>query len=144
MKDRTLPLKGFLAGALSVVTVMSCAWWIARSAGWLPANANPLWSFAPAVPPFGVPRVINLMFWGGVWGLALAILFRNLRGSSYWLAWLLAGAIAVAGTAIFIVPAIKGAPFAVPTAQRLMTSGFLNGAFGLGAGLWLLLLGRAR
>jgi len=144
MNDRSTALNGFLAGALSVVTVMAAAWWVAWSAGWLPAAAVPLWSLAPAVPPFGVPRVFNFMFWGGVWGGVLALLFRRLQGAAYWLAWLFAGAIAVAGTAIFIVPAIKGAPFALPTAQRLMTSGFLNGAFGLGAGAWLAILSRLR
>lgn len=134
--------KGFVAGALSVITVMAAAWWLARAGGFLQATANPLWSWTPPVPPWGVPRVLNLMFWGGVWGLVLGLLFQRLAGAAFWVAWFLAGAIAVAGTAIFIVPMIKGTAIRALTAQSLLTSGFLNGMFGLGAALWLTVLGR--
>jgi hypothetical protein len=142
MTTPKVAVKGFAAGFLSVVTVMAAAWWVTRAAGLIPAAANPLWSMTPPVPPFGVPRVINLAFWGGVWGAALALLFRKLEGGAYWLAWFLAGAIAVAGTAIFIVPVIKGLPIRALTPRSLGVSAFLNGMWGLGAALWLTLLGR--
>jgi hypothetical protein len=137
-------IMGFLAGALSVVTFMTAAWWLTQTAGFIPANAPKFWSMTPPIPPFGVPRYINLVFWGGVWGLALNLLFRGLSGVGYWLAWFLAGAIAVAGVAIYVVPAIKGLPIATPTMQRLLVSGFLNGMFGLGAAIWLAIFGRGR
>jgi hypothetical protein len=133
---------GFVAGALSVVTFMSAAWLLARAGGYVPANAPPLWAMDPRVAPWGVPRVANLLFWGGLWGLVLNLLFRGLSGVGYWLAWLLAGAIAVAAVAIFVVPAIKGQAFAAPSTQRLMVSGFLNGVFGLGIAIWLQLFSR--
>jgi hypothetical protein len=144
--DATTAVKGFLAGALSVVTVMSAAWWLTRYAGYIPATAPPLWAMEPTVAPYGVPqvvvpRVINFAFWGGVWGLVLNLLFRGLSGAAYWAAWVLAGAIAVAATAIFIVPTIKGTAITL-TPQRFMVSGFLNGMFGLGAAIWLTILGR--
>lgn len=139
----TTAVKGFVAGFLSVVTVMAAAWWLTRAAGFIPPTAPPLWSMVPAVPPFGVPRVLNLAFWGGVWGAGLNLIFRDLSGAGYWLAWFLAGAIAVAGGAIFIVPMIKGLPITNLTPQRFMVSGFLNGMFGLGAAIWLTILGRA-
>ena len=142
MSTSMTAVKGFVAGALSVVTVMAAAWWLTRAAGYIPANANPLWSMTPAVPPFGVPRVVNLAFWGGLWGLAFALLFRGLSGAAFWLAWFFAGAIAVAATAIFIVPTIKSIPIRALTPESLAVSGFLNGMFGLGAALWLTLLGR--
>ena len=137
-------LKGFIAGCLSVVTVMTAAWWLTRAAGYIPANAPPFWSMAPAIAPFGVPRYVNLAFWGGVWGLVLNFFFHHLTGARYWLAWILAGALVVAATALFIVPAIKGLPIATPTQQRLMISGFLNGMFGLGVAVWLSILGAGR
>ena len=71
-------------------------------------------------------------------------MFRGLSGAGYWLAWFLAGAIAVAAVAIFVVPAIKGLPVATPPMQRLLVSGFLNGMFGLGAAIWLAIFGRGR
>lgn len=137
-------VRGFVAGALSVITVMAAAWWLTRAAGYIPANANPLWSWTPPVAPFGVPRVLNLMFWGGVWGLVLALLFRGLSGAGYWLAWIIAGVIAVAGTAIFIVPMIKGEAIRALTTESLLRSGFLNGMFGFGAALWNMILGGMR
>lgn len=135
---------GFIAGALSVFTVMTATWWALRTAGFLPANAPAFWSMEPRIAPFGVPRYLNLAFWGGIWGLVLALLLRGVTGVSYWLAWFLAGAIAVAGVALFVVPAIKGLPVAMPTAQRLMISAVLNGMFALGAGIWLRILSRDR
>lgn len=134
-------IKGFVAGVLSVLTIMTAAWWVTRAAGFVPAAAPPFWSMTPAIPPFGVPRYVNFAFWGGVWGLVLGLLFHRLTGAAYWLAWLLAGAVAVAGTAIFVVPAIKGLPIPNPPMQRYLVSGFLNGMYGLGAAIWLQLLG---
>jgi hypothetical protein len=131
---------GFVAGALSVVTFFFAAWAIAQATGYIPAAAEPVWSMK-GVAPWGVPRAINLAFWGGVWGLVLSLLFGGLRGASNWLAWILAGAIAVSAVAIFVVPAIKGLP--INTApQRLVISGLLNGIFGLGTAIWLRLVAR--
>jgi hypothetical protein len=52
--------------------------WLTRAAGFIPPNAPPFWSMTPAIPPFGVPRHVNLTFWGGVWGLVLNLLFHRL------------------------------------------------------------------
>ena len=132
---------GFVAGCLSVVTLFFATWAAMRAGGMIPPDAPPVWSMA-GVAPFGVPRAINLAFWGGVWGLVLNLIFGQLRGASYWLAWIVAGAIAVAGVAIFVVPTIKGLPLPNLTQQRFINSGLINGMFGLGAALWLRLLGR--
>ena len=40
--------------------------WLTRAGGFIPPNAPPFWSMTPAIPPFGVPRYVNLTFWGGV------------------------------------------------------------------------------
>ena len=134
---------GFVAGALSVATFFFAAWWTLRTAGIIPATAPPVWAMDPRVPPLGVPRALNLIFWGGVWGLVLNLAFSSLRGTAWWLAWMLAGAIAVAGVAIFVVPAIKGLPIDNLTPQRFLLSGLINGIYGLGAAVWLRLIGGA-
>ncbi len=137
--------KGFIAGCLSVATVMVAAWLLTRAAGFIPATAPPFWSMTPAIPPFGVPRFLNLIFWGGVWGLFLNLIFARLSGGTYWVAWFLAGAILVAGGAIFVVPLIKSTFNAASlTQQRFLVSGFINGMFGLGTALWLMIFGRQR
>lgn len=142
MPAPTVAVKGFAAGVLSVLTVMAAVWWLLQAAGFLPARALPLWSLTPRIPPFGVPRVVNLAFWGGVWGLVLSLLFRELSGAIYWLSWLLAGAISIAATGLFLVPMIKGLAMPPITPQRLALTAMIDGAFGLGAGLWLTILGR--
>ena len=38
-------------------------------------------SMAPTAPVH-VPAVISLAFWGGVWGTALWVLVKNMRGAS--------------------------------------------------------------
>jgi hypothetical protein len=132
---------GFIAGALSTVTFFFAAWAAVQAAGFIPAAAEPVWSLK-GVAPWGVPRAINLAFWGGVWGLVLGLLIGGLRGASYWLAWLLAGVIAVSGVAIFVVPAIKGVAITNLTPQRFMINGLLNGVFGLGAAIWFRVFSR--
>ena len=134
-------IMGFVAGALSVVTFFFATWAALRAAGMIPATAAPVWSM-DGVAPFGVPRALNLAFWGGVWGLVLNLIFSRLSGAGYWIAWLLAGAIVVAGVAIFVVPTIKGLPIANLTPQRFINSGLLNGMFALGAAIWLRVLAR--
>ena len=37
------------------------------------------------VPPLGIPAVISLAFWGGVWGAAIWPLLKNVAGPAYWL-----------------------------------------------------------
>ena len=147
MKSTTLTgqaMMGFVAGFLSVVTAFFATWAALRAAAIIPAGAPPVWSLDPKIPPFGVPRAINLAFWGGVWGLVLNVIFASSRGAGYWLVWILAGAILVSAMAIWGVPAIKGLPVAQPTSQRMIISAILNGAWGLGAAIWLVVLGRGR
>src|SRR5207249_8311211 len=45
------------------------------------------------VPPIGVPAVMSLAFWGGVWGIAIWPLLRHAAGAAYWLRALLIGAV---------------------------------------------------
>ena len=52
--------------------------WLTRAAAFIPPNAPPFWSMTPAIPPFRVPRYVNLTFWGGVWELVLNLLFHRL------------------------------------------------------------------
>jgi len=82
-------VKAFLAGFLSTLVFhqgVIALFWLA---GVIPAAP---WDMTPA-PPFGVPKVISLAFWGGVWGVPVWWLVRRWRGASQWLAALVAGAV---------------------------------------------------
>jgi hypothetical protein len=97
------------------------------------------YSVAP-VPPWGVPRIVNLCFWGGLYGIAFGLLLPWLA-RRLWLDGLVLGIIA-ALVGMFIVAPLKGNPVgggwnAVNWARSLL----INGSWGIGVGLilpWLL------
>ena len=60
-------IMGFIAGALSVVTVMTAAWWLTQAAGFIPATAPPFWSMEPPIPPFGSCSRVNCPNYGIDW-----------------------------------------------------------------------------
>ena len=58
-------------------------------------------------PPFGVPRTVDLCFWGGVWGVVLGLVLLKLPETyPTWVRGLRLG-IATALIDLFIVPLIK-------------------------------------
>jgi hypothetical protein len=104
-----------------------------------------LWVMAP-VPPFGVPRIISLSFWGGVFGLfypLLQIRFSNIV--AFLIVGIVFGAIAPTLCSWYIVNAIRGVArgpnggWALP---GLLIGPIVNGAWGLGTALFLLLFNR--
>ena len=96
------------------------------------------------VPPLGIPAVISLAFWGGVWGAAIWPLLKNVAGPAYWLRALVIGAIGPSAVALFIVFPLKGMPMAGGWDPKLIVAALiLNGAWGLGVALLMRLLQRA-
>lgn len=91
-----------------------------------------------ATPPFGVPKVISLAFWGGVWGAALWPLLANRSGTKHWVGWIVAGALGPSVVALLLVFPLKGLPFAAGGDMKTWIGAFiLNGAWGLGVALYL-------
>ena len=96
-------------------------------------------------PPFGVPQVWSLAFWGAVWGVLLAFLLRPLGGAPLVVAATVFGALLPTLVAWFLVAPLKGQPMAAGFVLTAMAvSVFLNAAWGLGTGLGLALFGRQR
>lgn len=96
--------------------------------------------------PFGVPRVLSLAFWGGIWALPLALLLDGLRPrASYWLTALLFGAIGPSAVNWLIVLPLKGAPLGGGWhPSGVLTALLINGVWGLGTGLILYGISRSR
>jgi len=92
--------------------------------------------------PFGVPTVLSLSLWGGIWGILFAWIHgRFPPGSAYWVTAFLFGAILPSLVALLIVFPIKG--HAVGGGWHLpllMTAFLINGAWGIGTGLALKVL----
>src|SRR5690349_1470119 len=86
--------------------------------------------------PFGVPAVVSLAFWGGVWGAALWPILKKLRGAAYWSTAVVLGAIGPTAVALLVVFPLKGLPLAGGWDPKLMVGGLLlNGAWGFGLAL---------
>ncbi|MCH8545082.1 MAG: hypothetical protein LAT61_16095 [Alcanivorax sp.] len=126
-------IKAFAAGFLATLLCHQTVIGLFYLAGMVP---NPPFNMSP-VPPLGVPQVISLAFWGGVWGLPLWWLIRACKGIHYWLRALVIGAIAPTAVAMLIVFPLKDMPV---SAQTMIGGLIVNGAWGLGVALlmWLM------
>jgi hypothetical protein len=129
---------GFVAAVVSVLTFHQGMWALLHLADLMPPP-YPM----RGVPPFGVPLVIDLCFWGGVWGALFGLALPKLPASyPMWVRGLGLG-IAAALVGLFIVPLIKGLPVAGGWAPVAFVRSFLiNGCWGIGVGLILPLLTR--
>lgn len=100
------------------------------------------WSFAP-VPPFGVPAVISLSFWAGVWGVVLWPALRGATGTAYWLRAVVLGALGPTLVAFLVVAPLKGGAVGAGWDPKLWVGGLIvNGAWGYGLALLLRLFKR--
>ena len=129
---------GFLAAVISVLTFHQGMWAFLHLFGLMPPP-YPM----RGVAPFGVPLIIDLCFWGGVWGAAFGLALPSLSGKyPFWVCGLGLGIVA-ALVGLFIVPLIKGLPVAGGWAAMAFVRSFLiNGFWGLGVGLLLPLITR--
>lgn len=128
-------LLGFIAGFLATLIfhqlVLALLWG---------AGVAPFGPFSMAATwPFGVPAVFSLAFWGGVWGIAFALVEdRFPHDSGYWVAAFLFGAILPSLVALLLVLPLKGRPLGGGWQPPLwLTALLVNGAWGIGTGLIL-------
>lgn len=127
---------GFLAGALSVFTFHQWMWAILHAAGYMPPPYP-----TDLVGPFGVPRIIDFAFWGGVWGAGFGLVQPFFSGRLPTLSGGLALGIIAALVGIYIVPVIKGGPPPAGVPAMVFVIAFLiNGSWGIGTALYLGLL----
>ncbi len=124
----------FVAGALAVPIFHQILLWILHAAGIVP---NTPFSMEPT-KPLGVPTIVSISFWGGVWGVLFALILpRWFSGTAYWIAAPVAGGLALTLVFMIVVWPLKvgGRP---PHLIGLFVIGFLlNAAWGIG---WALLL----
>src|SRR5690348_11547240 len=122
---------GFVAGFVSVLTFQSGLIAILHAAGALPFAP---WRMTP-VPPLGVPQSLSAAFWGGLWGVAYALLEPRLSARlGWWPGGLVFGAVLPVLVLWFVVLPLKGQPvgggFASPS--RVLLTVVIHAAFGLG------------
>jgi hypothetical protein len=127
---------GFFAAVLSVLIFHQGMWAVLHALGEMPAP----YPTAP-VPPFGLPRIVDLCFWGGVWGALFGLALPLLpEGVPIWLLGLGLGILA-ALVGLFVVSPLKGQAVAGGFAPMAFVRSFLiNGFWGIGVGLILPLM----
>jgi hypothetical protein len=133
--QRTKVLFGFIAGFIATLVFHQLMLAVLWSAGLAPVGP---YSMAPT-HPFGIPAVLSLSFWGGVWGILFAwIEDRFPISMAYWAVAFLFGAIFPSLVALLVVLPLKGRPMGGGWHLPLLVTAFLvNGAWGVGTGLIL-------
>jgi hypothetical protein len=139
---------GFIAAAIAVVTVHEGVIYLLTQSGFIRSTA---WGMQP-IPPWGVPRLINNIFWGGLWGSLFALIYEWLPGGWAWLKGLIYGLLIVVVSNWILLPLIKGQVFGQPNQvlfggwdpRRMAAAAIIVGAYGLALGLIYGLMGRDR
>ena len=120
---------GFLAGALAVAVFHQGMVFVLSQVGLIQSQVYAM----RGVPPFGVPTIVNQMFWGGLWGLLFAAIADRLPS---WPLPLLGVTFGVLGPVLaswFVVAPLKGTPIAAGWVPQRMLAGLLiNGCWGIG------------
>ena len=94
------------------------------------------------MPPLGVPAVISLAFWGGLWGVVLWLIVRKHAGARRWGWAALWGAFLPSAVALFLVMPLKGMQVAGGFDPKLIVGALLlNAVWGLGVVLLVRLTG---
>jgi hypothetical protein len=127
---------GFIAGFLAALIFHQIGIWILHTTGVIPFGA---WA-TTAIPPLGVPQVISLAFWGGVWGILFVLIERGLAPLTpgYWISATLFGAIFPTLVLMFIVFPLKGRPLGGGFPENLIaTLLIVHGLWGLGTAVFL-------
>lgn len=123
-------LRSFVAGFFATLIFHQGLVALLTAAGVIGAGA---YSMAPT-EPFGVPAVISLAFWGGIWGIVLWLLVRMSRGVKRWVWSAVIGAIGPTAVALLVVLPLKG----IDVGLGMLPVGMaLNGVWGVGTLLLL-------
>ncbi|HET6194954.1 MAG TPA: hypothetical protein VFE12_04330 [Acetobacteraceae bacterium] len=134
----TRAVLGFVAAAISVLTFHQAMWALLHVLNLPGLGMPPPYPTGP-VPPWGVPRIIDLAFWGGLYGVVFGLALPRLP-RPYWLDGLVLGVIA-ALVGLFVVAALKGAPIGGGwQVTSWVRSLLINGFWGIGVGLILPLI----
>jgi hypothetical protein len=124
---------GFVAAAIAVLTFHQ-GMWEALHLARLPGLGMPPFYPTDGVAPFGVPRILDLCFWGGLYGIVFALLMPRFA-LPLWLCGLILGLVAVL-VGLFVVPSIKGLPVGGGwVLMNWLRSALINGCWGIGVGI---------
>jgi hypothetical protein len=130
---------GFIAAAISVVLVHESIILLLTK---LEVIHGSPWGM-DGIPPWGVPRLLNNIFWGGLWGVLFALVYEWIPGGMAWLKGLIFGIFIVVISNWILLPLIKGRVFGQANQvlfggwnpQRMLIVLSIVGGFGLALGI---------
>ena len=126
--------KAFIAGFLATLVFhqgLFMLFYLGGAVPMAPFNLTP-------VPPLGVPSVLSLAFFGGLWGMLLWLIVGRTTGAIHWFGHIGLGAIGATAVAMLLVFPLKGLDV---SAQTWIGGLILNGFWGLGVAVFMGLLG---
>ena len=144
MTSLTWPVRaalGFVAAVIATLTFHQAMWAVLHAAGLMPPAPFPMNPTAP----WGVPKMLSLCFWGGLYGAVFGVVMPRLT-APLWLCGLTLGIIAALVGMLVVLP-LKGMPVGYGFAWRpWVVSLLINGFWGIGVGVIapLLMRGAAR
>lgn len=130
-------IKAFIAGFAATLIFHQGLFAAFHAAGAIP---HPAWDMT-ATAPLGIPAVISLAFWGGLWGIVLWLFIQKHQGATYWSKAILIGAAGPSALALFVVFPLKGMAFAAGWDPKIILGALiLNAAWGFGVGVCMRLM----
>lgn len=99
-------LIGFLAAAIAVVVAHEVILFFLNAASILPVKP---WSMEP-VGPYQVPKIVNSIFWGGLWGVVYVFVQPYLPGAHAWERGLIFGILIALVSNFTLLALVKGQP----------------------------------
>jgi hypothetical protein len=123
-------LLSFLAAFLATLVFHQPMVWLLHQMHVIPVAA---YAMTP-VPPFGIPKVISLAFWGGVWGIVMIPVIARARGAAYWLAAIAFGAVLPTLVGNLVISPLRGKPMG--TGAAILIGFAVNAAWGLGTAIF--------
>lgn len=135
-------LIGFGSGFVATLVFHQIALALLSAIGLAPFGP---WNMSPTAP-FGIPAVLSLSFWGGLWGILFVLIHHQFgSGARYYLLAFLFGAIVPTLVALLIVVPLKGGPIGAGWNPAVWaTAGIINGVWGVATGLLVRLLSGSR
>jgi hypothetical protein len=133
-RSLTRLLFSFMAGFLATLIFHQLTLAVLWAAGIAPSGPFSM----EATQPFGLPAVLSLAFWGGIWGIVYGLIDWSFPRRAYWVMAFLFGAILPSLVALMVVLPLKGRPMGGGWHLPLLLTAFLiNGVWGIGTGLFL-------
>lgn len=126
--------KAFVSGFLATLIFHQGLFAVFYSAG---VVASAPFDLSP-VAPLGMPAVVSLAFFGGLWGMLLWAIVGRMATAGFWSLLVILGAIGPTVVAMLVVFPLKSIEV---SAQMWIGGLILNGFWGLGVAIFLTIMG---